>query len=278
MKGYTNFQILNHREGRFGNQLFRIGTMIGQSLQNNCGFYIPTEWEHKNLFPNLPFYDKNQIEKNINKIHQELKFGFHEIPISDKIIELKGYFQSVNFFDEYRNIVKKYLSLNSDTVTKIKNNLNSESKKLSIHIRWGDPYDRSVGGGHKGIENKHPTMTLNYYYSSIEYILSKVNVDEIFLFTDNIDTKDFIFGKFEKFNIPIKYFDYNDDYIYDFICQYICDYFIIANSTFSFWSAYLSENINKIVCCPFSNEWFGVDYKNLDTSTITPLDWIKIKQ
>jgi hypothetical protein len=278
MRGYTSFQILDNKHGRFGNQLFRIATMVGQALKNNCSFYVPSEWEHSQLFPNLPYFSKNEISLFLNKVHQETKFGYHQIPEPKGVTELVGYFQSSVFFDEYKNNIKKILEINSDVLKRNEKKINQSTKKLSIHVRWGDPYDRSVGGGHKGVETKHPTMTLNYYYNSLDFILSKTNIDEIIVFTDNEDTKEFIFGKFDHYRISTTYFDYNQNYIDDFVCQTMCDHFIIANSTFSWWSAYLSENNEKIVCCPKSNEWFGIDYKNLDTSTITPNDWFEIKQ
>jgi hypothetical protein len=46
MIGLTNTEILHHEKGRFGNQLFRIGAVIGESMKRNVEYYIPKEWEH----------------------------------------------------------------------------------------------------------------------------------------------------------------------------------------------------------------------------------------
>lgn len=279
MKGITNLQILNHREGRFGNQLFRIATLIGQSLDKNIDYFIPKEWEHCELFPNLKnTFLSEDIKKNINKKHQESKFGYHDIETSDKITEIIGYFQSHSFFSNHELTVKHDLELNPELVNEVKKKLNPKTVKVCIHIRWGDPYDRNVGGGHKGVENRHPVMTLSYYEKSLEYILNNRKIDELLIFTDNVDSKDFINEKFDKFEIPIVYFDYSDDYVSDFIAQSLCDHFIIANSTFSWWSSYLSSKPNKIICCPQPHEWFGPEYRHFDTSTLLPKDWININQ
>lgn len=279
MKGLTSLEILNHRNGRFGNQLFRIGTLIGQSIKNNTEYYIPSEWEHCNLFPNLKNkVPVNEIKKHITGTHRESKFGYHEIPKTSGILELIGYFQSFKFFEEHEEIVKRELTFVDFLFEKSQIKMSKNSVKLCIHVRWGDIYDRKMNGGHKGVENFHPVMSLKYYENAIEYIISNTKIDEILVFTDNVDTKEFILGKFEKFGIPINYFDYSDDFILDFVCQSLCDHFIIANSTFSWWSSFLSKNENKIICSPKEEDWFGPSYSHLDRSTLLPHNWKKIPQ
>jgi hypothetical protein len=266
MKGITNLQILNHSEGRFGNQLFRVGTLIGQSIEKNTEYFIPSEWEHCDLFPNLKnVIPSNDIRSNIDNKHHETKFGIHQIEISDKITEIIGYYQSNDFFKNYELNLRNDLKINENYINNIKNKINPDTIKLCVHIRWGDPYDRIVGGGHKGVEDKHPIMTLNYYEKSIEYITQNRKIDEIYIFTDNTDTKEFILNKFDKYQLPITYFDYSEDFISDFITQYLCNHFVIANSTFSWWSSYLSNSDDKIVCSPQPHEWFGKEYSHLDT-------------
>jgi hypothetical protein len=91
-------------------------------------------------------------------------------------------------------------------------------------------------------------------------------------------SKDFIFGKFEKFGVKVVYFDYDSDYITDFVSQSLCQHFVIANSTFSWWSSFLSKNKNKIVCCPKEEDWFGSAYTQHDRSALLPINWKRINQ
>ncbi len=277
MKGFTNLQILDHTQGRFGNQLFRVSTIIGMALKNNSEYYIPIEWEHSDLFPNLKNkISKFEIDKNIKKKHNEVSFAYHDIPyFEDELLEIVGYFQSYKYFEGNDSVIK-----NSFLINKNSNYDFSEDKiRLCIHVRHGDFYDKNVGGGHKGNEEYHPVMTINFYINSINKILSLTKIDEFLVFTDHPETKNFIFGEFEIFNIPIKYFDYSDDYISDFIAQKNCDHFIIPNSTFSWWSSFLSEkNKNKIVCCPMESDWLGPRYSHFDKSTLLPKDWLRIEQ
>jgi hypothetical protein len=156
--------------------------------------------------------------------------------------------------------------------------MSKDTIKLCLHVRWGDIYDRKTNGGHKGVENYHPVMTLQYYENALNYVLNETKIDEILVFTDNTDTKEFIEGKFEKFGVKVVYFDYSDDFINDFISQSLCNHFIIANSTFSWWSSFLSKGDDKIVCCPKEEDWFGPSYSHMDRSTLLPLNWKRIPQ
>jgi hypothetical protein len=279
MKGLTSLEILHQHKGRFGNQLFRVGTIIGESLKRNSEYFMPSEWEHLNVFPNLKsVMSSDDIRKEITLSHHEPNFAYHDIPDTTGIAEIFGYFQSWKFFEGYENEVRNTLSFSEELIKKSESRMSKETVKLCVHIRWGDVYDRRTGGGHKGIENFHPVMTLKYYENAITSILNETKIDEILVFTDNTDTKEFITGKFEKFGVNVVYFDYSDDFITDFICQSLCDHFVIANSTFSWWSSFLGRNINKIVCCPKEDEWFGPSYKHLDTSTLLPLNWRRISQ
>ena len=95
MIGLTNTEILNHEKGRFGNQLFRIGAVIGESIKRNVEYYIPKEWEHCDLFPNLKNkISVNDIKPNVSSTHQEPSFVYHNIPNNSGLLEINGFFQS----------------------------------------------------------------------------------------------------------------------------------------------------------------------------------------
>ena len=64
----------------------------------------------------------------------------------------------------------------------------------------------------------------------------------------------------------------NDSYT-DLCLMSLCTDFIIANSTFSWWGAWLSKSMNKTVCSPDPSIWFGPNNAHLDTSDIIPEDW-----
>jgi hypothetical protein len=279
MKGLTNTEILHHEKGRFGNQLFRIGAVVGESMKRNIDYYIPKEWEHSNLFPNLKNkLSVDEIKTNISSIHREPSFAYHNIPEVSGLLEINGFFQSWKYFEGFEDRLINELSFSEENISKSISKMSKDTIKLCVHVRWGDVYDKKTGGGHKGFEKWHPTMSLNYYDNAISFVLNETKIDEILVFTDNTDTKDFIFGKFEKFGVKVVYFDYDSDYITDFVSQSLCQHFVIANSTFSWWSSFLSKNKNKIVCCPKEEDWFGSAYTQHDRSSLLPITWKRINQ
>lgn len=108
-------------------------------------------------------------------------------------------------------------------------------------MRLGDDYINS------------PTLNVckeDYYYRGMDYIYSK-NKDAVFyIFSDSIDRVKQQF----KFKYPVRYIDGFKDYE-SLRLMYSCKHFVISNSSFSWWGAYLAENKNKIIVAP--NKWYN---------------------
>jgi hypothetical protein len=89
---------------------------------------------------------------------------------------------------------------------------------------------------------------------------------EYLVFSDDMEwCKSFFKGKFDFINDE----DYNELYLMS-----LCRDNIIGNSTFSWWGAYLNENLFKTVIAP--KTWFGPGYSHWDTSDLIPENWIKL--
>lgn len=86
----------------------------------------------------------------------------------------------------------------------------------------------------------------------------------------SFDKDDWIYQNFKGDNFTIINFE---DEITDFTCMSLCENNIIANSTFSWWSAYLNKNINKKVVCP--EKYFELGGPH-DQQDMYPKEWIKI--
>lgn len=284
MQGITSLQLLNDDEGRWGNQLFRLATLIGYSKKNNCQFHVPVDWKYKAFFNDVSKFNVSAADLKYNLTHQYHENGFHyqEIPgMPDNVglLEIVGYFQSYKYFDNAKAEVMDFFTFNSDIVSRVKSTYFQEPKvRLSAHMRHGDFYDRSRNKGHKGNEYYHPVMTLEYYKRCIQHIQNSTSIDELLIFTDHPDTRSFIQDQFNEFNINTIYVDYKTEFIYDFVAQMLCDHAIIPNSSFSWWSAYLNKNPNKIIYCPQSSDWFGPGYSGFNMDDLLPESWIKINQ
>lgn len=280
MKGITNLEILDIEHGRWGNQLFRIAAMIGYAKKHNCDFYIPNTWQYaKYLKSSDNLYDFNNILFNIR--HQHIQKGFHheEIPsIDDGIIDIRGYFQSYKYFENATDEIINLFWSDDKFIDTIKSKYNIEPDTLCIHIRHGDPFDKLKHGNQANQELYHPTMTINYYNSAISKIIEMTHIRKVLIFTDHPETRISVENKIDTQGIDTEYIDYKDDFILDFYAQALCDHFIIPNSSFSWWSAFLSRNANKVICCPNKNEWFGPAYTNYIMDDLLPENWIQIKQ
>lgn len=179
---------------------------------------------------------------------------------------LKGYWQSEKYFKDIEEIIRKEFTVTtapSPDNIKIANKIRS-TEAICIHVRRGDYVSDPKANQLIGL------CPLDYYYKSIDYILSKVDKPHFFIFSDDPDwTQQHI-----KIDAPITYVCNNssDKNYEDLRLMTYCRHFIIANSSFSWWGAWLSPNVQKIVIAPA--QWFrGVQYNDEDR---LPKEWIRI--
>ena len=132
-----------------------------------------------------------------------------------------------------------------------------------IHIRRGD---------YTLYPDHHPTCNTGYYSEGIEKIkdISGENVN-IIIFSDD---KKWCYENMgnqvgDNFIIPETENPYVELYM-----MTKCNYHIIANSSFSWWAAYLNSNPNKKIVAP--SKWFGSAYEHFNTKDLLPKSWIKL--
>lgn len=186
----------------------------------------------------------------------------------DKPCYIKGFFQTEKYFKDIREDLIKDFSLKVD--------LNEQNKKMlekikstnsvSIHFRRGD-YTK------KRVADKYGSCSVEYYKNAVEYIMNNTEAPiTLFIFSDDIEWV----RNNVKFDCEIVYADINSGKqgYFDLELMKNCKHNIIANSSFSWWGAWLNENYNKIVVAP---QWW---MKNIDTTEenidIIPENWIKL--
>jgi hypothetical protein len=211
----------------------------------------------KNLFrkKNLQwFYCK---EKNF-----EYMENFHTLPDNTY---LDGYWQSYKYFENIQTKLKKELKLNHG----LQNSTEYEvaiksSNSVAIHVRRGDYVSNPSAA------NYHGLCSEEYYVKSIEIIKKIIVNPQFFIFSDDLG--------WVKENMKLingaRYVETNQSQsgIYEFLLMSYCKHFIIANSTYSWWSAWLSSACaEKITIAP--KKWFNTE-KN--TRTLLPEQWIRI--
>ena len=259
--------------GGLGNYMFQVSAAYSLSIDNNSSFVFDINdvfSPHKNIgtytdniFRNVPF-----SENIINTFtYKEKTFHYSKIPYNPWLwqkesgnflgLKLFGYFQSYKYFSHNRDEVISLFSIDDVSM----DFLNTTYGKLlsgdtcSIHVRRGD---------YVNLPNHHPVCELNYYQKSINLFDKGVS---FLIFSDDMQ---WCKENFKGDNFT--FIEGNKDYL-DLWLMSICNHNIIANSTFSWWGAWLNQNPDKIVISP--NTWFGPSITH-NTTDLTPKKWIKL--
>ena len=224
--------------------------------------------------------ENNQIYKKslLNKLKYKLHFrntNFIKektLLYQDRLLDLEdnkyiiGYFQSEQYFLNIRNTLLDEFRIKEELpkyIKKIENKI-KETPSCSLHIRRGD-FENETN------INIHGVCDLAYYYTAIDYLNNKFDNLQYFIFSDDII--------WVKENLKINnaiYIDYVDDKIphYDMYLMSLCNHNIIANSSYSWWGAWLNRNTEKIVIAP--KKWFS-DYKrNEQSKDIYCQGWLQL--
>ncbi len=178
---------------------------------------------------------------------------------------LDGYFQSEKYFKDIEDIIRSDFTFKESLTAKNKLMADSmrRSNSVSLHIRRGD-YVQD-----KKTNEFHGTAGLDYYAKGIAYIEKRVELPQYFIFSDDIN--------WAKENLKLKggtFIDWNvgpTDFL-DMYLMSLCKHNIIANSSFSWWGAWLNRNPQKIVIAP--KRWFL--NKSMDTKDLIPHNWVKL--
>lgn len=261
------------RNGRLGNQLFQFATVYSYAKRNNFKIVLPfveqTDDKYLTLEINKCFNLNCTEQKNLNFIkysYRENGFSFDNRIFNLNLdnIDFFGYFQSEKYFKDFSDDLKLELSFKKfiiDESSKIFKELNPDSKQcVSIHVRRGD----YVGAN----SLNHPVLPETYYIRSLN-LLSGDNI--YFIFSDDIQwcKSNKIFSG-ENFK-----FIETDNHFLDLCLMSMCNHNIIANSSFSWWGAWLNCNKNKSVIAPYP--WFGPSLSHLNTKDLIPNEWRIVK-
>ena len=179
---------------------------------------------------------------------------------------MDGFWQSDKYFLKYESEIRKDFSFPSFT-DRVNINLLSEiinSNSVSIHIRRGDYIQMN-----SAIES-HPLCSIKYYQSAISKIKEIIEKPKFYFFSDDIEWVKNQFFSVEN-AIFVNHNKGKDSYK-DMQLMANCKHNIIANSSFSWWGAWLNPNPKKIVIAP--KNWFKDT--SIDTSDLIPSTWIRL--
>jgi len=233
-------------QGRTGNVMFQIANAYAKSLEYSIPLIVPSEEsavDHlsQNILRNFKF---EKIDYNILDNYKTIESTFHyqdlEAPSYDKPTRYVGWFQSEKYFKKYYENIRNAYYPTDEFINKIHNDFNYiDDDVCAINVRRGD---------YLHFPTRHPVVTKDYIIESLKlvpkckkyFILS----DDILWCKENLKIDNSIFIE--------NYWDWKGLWL---MSQ--CTYFIISNSTYSWWGAYLSKKPNKKVIAP--STWFGPD-------------------
>ncbi len=160
-----------------------------------------------------------------------------------------GYFQSEKYFEEIKNDIHNHFKVKTPPTRREKSLLSkiASSNSIAVSLRLGDDYVKS---------NSLNICTEDYYIKGLEYVFNKVENAKVFIFSDEIDK-----AKEMRFPYPVEFVEGFNDYE-SLRLMYSCDHFVISNSSFSWWGAYLSDNVNKIIVAP--SKWYNNSFEKPD--------------
>lgn len=220
-----------------GNILFRIASIIGIATHNGYDYGFP-KWRQQHYFVNqLPVFEGYLKRSQVPKNFQKMDFGFTGFGYRDGI-NLIGELGSYKYFDHCRDLIKSYFTLRPQC----------------------EPYKDCILIHYRNYNNPAwANLSAEYYKAALKHLPKKTKI----VVTDNIEVAYKILGPGYEYtsNTPI----------IDFYLLCNADYLVMANSTFSWWGAFLSgaETVAPSV-------WYDGVLKNAPTNDLYLPNWIII--
>lgn len=241
------------------------------NIQEDFASIEEVEW-FKPQSRNIIAFTNCKIQEILLPWHKHRFIKEREFLYDPDIIRIKGnayldgYWQSEKYFIDIADIIRHEFTMklkpnntNSQMLTKI-NSINS----VSLHIRRGDYVSNPI------TMQIHGVLSLDYYRSALNLISKKVKNPYIFVFSDDIAwVKNNL-----KTSLPLYFIDHNtvDKDYEDLRLMSRCKHHVIANSSFSWWGAWLNNNKDKMVIVP--KKWFCDPNRN--TKDLIPKKWLKV--
>ncbi|MEI7620361.1 MAG: alpha-1,2-fucosyltransferase [Candidatus Falkowbacteria bacterium] len=289
--------IITKLTGGLGNQMFQyaVGRAVAERNKTNLKIDL-SGYEHQigitprqyelflfNIQEDFSTLEENKkikglelngfLKRLLNKLHVRLGSSNYIIekhhnfdPTILKLedgVYLEGYWQTEKYFSDIADIIRleftlkdKYNNLNPEILNKI-----DSYNSVSMHIRRGDYVSNQETSEYHGI------CSLEYYRKAISLIAEKSPNPVVFIFSDDLKWCE----ENLKIDWPIVFVEGNKGYE-DLIMMSRCKHNIIANSSFSWWGAWLNNNPSKMVIAPA--EWFAD--KSINTTDVVPESWTKI--
>jgi len=269
--------------GRLGNQMFQYASLRGISAYNGYEWLIPPEdvshRDNYGLFETfeLPHVKSENLGISNHRTVTENTHAFDEgLFYTKDNVNIDAYLQTEKYFIHIADKIREDFVFKKDYLVPCEEYISSlDSPPIFLHIRQSDNIGR---------EQYHPILPISFFEEALKEFPDNT---PCFVFTDDLEwckSKDFFNQDRFLFN------ESNGRYSYrtidgtgkmqntllpqvDLCLMSLCSGGIIANSSFSWWGAWLQNDRGKVVA-PNPEKWFGSAMEHLDTSDIVPERWI----
>ena len=244
------------KKGNLGNQLFQIAATIGLATKNGREFsFLP--WKYQNGFNNqLPLLSSD-LSNFVNVVEEE--YHHYQWNFEDKKYDIDGWLQTEKYFDA--ELTKHYFEFSDSLKEKISNLYHRAFQKrtILISIRRGDFVD------HKD----YFQLPINYYLNSLAEFFPDWDSCNLIILSDDIKYCKYHFSFLEN-----AFFGDGLNEVEQLCLGTMCNDFIISNSTFSWWTAWLGEKRDSKIIRPLKN-FDGQKSIELDDKDYYPDRWIQ---
>jgi hypothetical protein len=289
-------------QGGLGNQMFQYAFGLSRAVELNSHLYIDDSFfaaqqigsdityrkYELGLFSDQitiansttvkSFTNPDRRQRVLSKLGITKKKVYKEpsLKVDDAVFRLsspvyfEGYWQSEDYFIDHEDLIREVfrfkMPLNSQS-QQIANALAGLQNTISVHIRRGD-YVNSAR-----TNELHGICSVTYYLQAMATIKSKLANSYFYFFSDEPEwVKQHLVADLKNYYI-IQH-NINADSWQDMALMSKCRHHIIANSSFSWWGAWLNPNTEKIVIAP--EKWFNTPTDYFNDECIVPKNWIKL--
>ncbi len=265
--------------GGLGNQMFQYAAGLAAASSNDCTLILDTTpLGDPGLYTVRPYglsdfridaardtLSRTELRRLIRVREEDITTPFESWKGLPKGVRLSGYWQCEAYFKNHRDILLQHFSLRADPlpyVADIASKIRSTPASVSLHIRRGDYITNATAA------KVHGSCSLDYYAEALALLSSKSVVDRIYVFSDD--------PEWVRHNLklaaPFELIDSTrSTAAQDIWLMSLCTHHIVANSSFSWWGAWLSRG-NGMTFAP--KTWF-LD-PALNSLSIIPTSWIKL--
>lgn len=287
-----NKAVISRLEGGLGNQMFQYAIARSLSIKLDCPLKLDTSWfidqlDRKYALDEFSFSCeivletekppskiKNKLDRIRGRFLKPKKMGVplfleKKFQVNDDFFNIKepvylqGYWQSELYFKEIESQIRKDFCLENQLTEdrqKIATEIQAENS-ISVHVRRGDYITNPSANKH------HGTCPADWYHSMMQKMAEQKKAPVFFIFSDD--------PEWAKSNLPNHWpchfiqpsSDGKDQQ--DMALMSACNHHIIANSSFSWWGAWLNPNEDKTVFAP--KKWFA--NKSLNVEDLIPSGW-----